>query len=102
MAEPYCKSCNHPKHAKDCGVDDCGCVKYEPRVRKPANRQWVVKVSFLLKNRWTSEYQVRVKARALSGAAMQAVRAVRRDELPPRTRIHQAKLTIVPAGKAGI
>ena len=55
--QPYCKSCGHPSHRNDCGVDDCGCVKYVPRPPRDLEklRTWIVAAAFLVKNRWVEK-----------------------------------------------
>ena len=52
MRLPYCKHCNHPAHRADCGVDDCGCVRYDPRdlaAREARKRTFLVDVKFFVK-----------------------------------------------------
>jgi hypothetical protein len=95
--QPYCKSCGHPSHRHDCGVDDCGCVKYIPRAPRDVEklRTWVVTAAFLVKNRWI-EKEVKVKAGGLVGALTKGVREAKLLVVKPRTRILQTKATLVP------
>ena len=66
---PYCKNCKHPQHRNDCGVDDCGCIRYEARPARTARQRiWLVNVSFFEFNRWTPKKEVRVKAQGIGGA----------------------------------
>ena len=98
---PYCRHCHHPAHAHDCGVDGCGCVRYEPvnhAAREARKRLWVAQVSFFVRNRWVG-IEVRVKAQAQAGAAFHAVKAAKRQALPPRTRITQVRVVLTPAGR---
>jgi len=97
--QPYCKNCGHPAHRADCGVDDCGCVKYEPReLREDRQRTWIVKVAFFEKNRWTPDKEVRVRAQGNGGAAMKAVRQVKHERESKR-RVLQTRITVVPVGR---
>ena len=97
--QPYCKNCGHSEHRADCGVDDCGCVKYEPRERREERqRTWIVKVSFFEKNRWTSDKEVRVKAQGIGGAAMKAVRQVKHERESKR-RVLQTRIVVMPVGR---
>jgi len=96
--QPYCRNCGHPAHRADCGVDDCGCVKFEPRPkRQERHRTWLVSVSFLEKNRWTPPVRVRVRAIGIGGAAQRGVREVKHGR-ESRRRVLQAKITVVPVG----
>ena len=101
MTKPYCKNCGHPAHRGDCGVDDCGCVHYEPRPRRDAKqRTWIVWVEFLEKNRWTPAVEKRVKAQGIGGAAMKAIRQVKHERESKR-RVLQTRIVIAPVPKAG-
>src|SRR6476620_8373803 len=95
--QPYCKHCGHPPHRADCGVDDCGCVKYEPRPpRDPERlRTWIVTVSFFVKNRWIQS-EVRVKAAGVVGAATKGLRQAKLETLKPRARVQQTKVSVIP------
>jgi hypothetical protein len=97
MATAYCKNCGHPAHRADCGVDDCGCVKYVPRPKRDAARlrTWVITASFFVRNRWV-DAEVKVKAAGVAGAAMKGLREAKETVLQPRTRVEQTKITIVP------
>lgn len=102
MAQAFCKHCYHPAHRAECGVDDCGCVRYEPRVgRDPESlRLWIVTASFFVKNRWM-EGEARVRAAGLVGATTKGLREIKRQVLPPRTRVGQTQLTVVPVKGSG-
>jgi hypothetical protein len=95
--QPYCKNCGHPSHRNDCGVDDCGCVKYVPRPPRDLEklRTWVVTATFLVKNRWI-EKEVKVKAGGLVGALTKGVREAKLQAVKPGARILQTKATLVP------
>lgn len=97
VKKSYCRSCGHPAHRADCGVDDCGCIRYEPRPpRDPERlRTWIVRASFLVKNRWI-EAEVRVKAGGLVGALTKGVRDAKLQALKPNTRVQQTKATVIP------
>jgi hypothetical protein len=97
--QPYCKTCGHPAHRADCGVDDCGCVKYEPRPnREDRQRTWVVRVAFFEFNKWTPDKEVKVKAQGIGGAAMKAVRLVKHERTSKR-RVLQTRITVVHVPK---
>jgi hypothetical protein len=97
IKQPYCRHCSHPAHRADCGVDDCGCVRYTPRPPRDEARlrTWIVTGAFFVKNRWL-EAEVRVKAGGLVGAITKGVREAKRQALKPRTRVAQTKVTVVP------
>lgn len=104
MARPYCKHCKHPAHRSDCGVDDCGCVRYEPRdraAREAQLRTWLVEVSMFVRNRWVEGEALRFRAGGAAGAAAKAIREARRERLRRGTRVAQtvAKITPVKGGK---
>jgi hypothetical protein len=102
--QPYCRHCHHSAHRADCGVDDCGCIKYEPRdtaAREARKRSWLVDVQFFVKNRWIDATQQRVKAAGQGGAAMQGIRAAKGAVLRPRQRTEQVKVTITPVKGSG-
>ena len=97
--QPYCRHCHHPAHRADCGVDDCGCVKYEARdlaAREARKRTWLVDVEFFVKNRWHVVPQQRVKATGHGGAAMAGIRAAKAVALRARQRVQQVKVTLTP------
>jgi hypothetical protein len=95
-SQPYCRHCGHPSHRADCGVDDCGCTKYEPRLRRDdRQRTWIVRVAFFEKNRWTPDVEVRVRAQGIGGAAQRAVREVKHQRESKR-RVLQTRITVVP------
>jgi len=97
--QPYCKTCGHPAHRGDCGVDDCGCVRYEARRdREDRQRTWLVSVEFFEKNRWMPAFEVKVKAQGTGGAAMKAVRLVKHGRESKR-HILQTRLVVVPVPK---
>jgi hypothetical protein len=102
--KPVCQSCWHPAHRADCGVDDCGCVKYMPLdigARKARLPQWIVQVSFLLRAGWTRTMEVRPRAKTVSGAAFKGIREAKRAALKPRTRAEQVKVVVVPVRRSG-
>ncbi len=90
-----CRHCRHPRHRSDCGVDDCGCVHYEPLLRKVRQRTWLVSVSFFVKNRWTPDVSLRVQASTSGGAALKAVRQAKRER-QSRRHILQTKIVAIP------
>jgi hypothetical protein len=99
-----CKHCRHGRHEGDCQFEGCGCVKFEAvdvARREERKRLWVVTVSFLTRRGWSPEQQVRVRAGAFTGAAMRGIREARRCALPPKTRIAQARLTVLPVARTG-
>jgi hypothetical protein len=103
-ARPRCRHCHHPAHRADCGVDDCGCVRYEPidrAAREARLRTWLVDVEFFVRNRWVPAPQQRVKAGGHGGAAMKGVRAAKQAALRPRQRVEQIKMTITPVRRGG-
>jgi hypothetical protein len=93
-----CKSCKHPAHRADCGVDDCGCVRYEPRQQR--QRTWLVQVGFFEVNRWTADQELRVQASTSGGAALKAIRQVKHGRTS-RRRILQTRVLVVPVAKSG-
>ena len=104
MRVPYCKHCHHPAHRADCGVDDCGCVRYEPRdlaAREARKRTFLVEVKFFVRNRWIESGQLRVKAMAAGGAAAIGMRQAKREHLKPQTRVAQTVVTVVPVKGGG-
>ncbi len=96
MATPYCRHCGHPAHRADCGCDDCGCVRYEPRDRTRSHRTWLVDAQFLTRNGWTPSAQQRVAAAGHGGALMKGVRAAKIAVLRPRQRVEQVRVTLTP------
>jgi hypothetical protein len=97
---PYCKNCGHPAHKADCGVDDCGCVRYEARRnREDRRRTWVVRVAVFEVNKWMPESEVKVKAQGIGGAAMKAVRLVKHERESKR-RILRTRITVVPVTRS--
>jgi hypothetical protein len=99
VKQPYCAHCHHPAHRADCGVDDYGCVKYEPRdvaAREARKRPWLVDVQFFFKNRWIAAETQRVKAAGHGGAAMAGIRAAKKEVVQPRQRVEQVKVTLTP------
>ena len=100
--QPYCRNCGHPAHRGDCGVDDCGCVRYEARPdREDRQRTWLVSVEFFEKNRWMPAVEVKVKAQGVGGAVMKAVRQVKHERASKR-RVLQTRIVAVPVPRAGI
>jgi hypothetical protein len=103
--KPVCQSCWHPAHRADCGVDDCGCVKYLPvdmdarRARQP---QWIVQVSFLVRTGWTRETEVRTRAKTASGAAFKGIREAKRAAVRPRARVEQVKVAVIPIKRSSL
>ena len=90
---PFCKNCHHPAHRADCGVDDCGCIRYEPKQRRLRQRTWLVTIRFFERNRWMPANEVRVQASGIGGAALKAVRQVK-AERASRRRISQTRIDI--------
>jgi hypothetical protein len=85
-------------HAHDCGVDRCGCVRYEPVdlvAREARKRLWTGQVSFLVRSGWTKPCEVRVRAMGHAGAAAAAVREGKRHSLARGTRVMQVRLSLV-------
>jgi hypothetical protein len=85
-------------HAHDCGVDRCGCVRYEPvdlAAREARKRHWIGQVSFLVRTGWTRPCEVRVRAMGHGGAAAAAVREGKRLSLKRGTRVTQVRLSLV-------
>lgn len=101
-SKPYCRDCHHPAHTRgDCGVEDCGCVRYVPvdlAAREARKRLWVADVAFFVRNRWVKA-TVRVKAQSHQGAALHAVREAKKLALKPRTRVQQVRMVLTPAGR---
>jgi hypothetical protein len=96
---PYCRHCRHPAHRGDCGVDDCGCVRYEAidrAAREARLRTWLVDAEFFVRNRWIAAPQQRVRAAGHAGAAMKGVRAGKQAALRPRQRVDQVRVTVTP------
>ena len=95
---PTCKHCHHPAHPGDCTLEDCGCVRYEPvdlAARDARRRLWLVRAAFLTRRGWTGDVEVRVRAETMTGAAMRGVQEARKAALKPRTRVQQARMTVV-------
>jgi hypothetical protein len=104
MAAARCRHCYHPAHRADCGVDDCGCIHYDPidRAAKEARlRTWLVDTEFFARNRWVAAPQQRVKAAGHRGALMKGVRAGKQAVLRPRQRVEQVKVTLTPVKGSG-
>jgi hypothetical protein len=95
-----CTFCKHPAHRADCGVDDCGCVRYEMLTRKPRQRTWLVRVRFFELNRWTSDVELRVRASTSGGAALKAVREAKRQRTS-RRRVMQTRIMVAPVPRSG-
>jgi hypothetical protein len=101
IKQPYCRPCGHPAHRADCGVDDCGCVHYEPRPnREDRQRTWIVTIAFFEFNKWTADKELRVKAQGIGGAAMKAVRQAKHERESSR-RVLQTRITVVPVPHSG-
>ena len=99
MAAARCRHCFHPAHRADCGVDDCGCVRYEPvdhAARAARQRAWLVDAEFLTTRGWRKAPQQRVKAGGHGGALMKGVRAGKQAALRPRQRVEQVRVTLTP------
>jgi hypothetical protein len=94
-----CKHCHHPAHRADCGVDDCGCVRFEPLVRKVRQRTWIVTVAFYEKYRWTPEVELRVQASTVGGAALKASRQARRER-QSRKWVLQTRIAVTPVPRS--
>src|SRR4051794_39950817 len=101
IKQPYCKNCGHPAHREDCGVDDCGCIRYEARANR-ANRQrtWLVRIAFFVFNKWTPEKEIRVKAQGIGGASMKGIRQAKHERESTK-RILQTRITVVPVPNSG-
>ncbi len=98
---PTCRNCHHPVHRADCGVDDCGCIRFEPHPpRQPRARTWVVSVAFFEKNRWMPDVELRVQAATVGGASLKALREARRQRAS-RRRVLQTRVTLVPVPRPG-
>jgi hypothetical protein len=101
IKKPYCKNCGHPAHRADCGVDFCGCVRYEARPnREDRHRTWLVKVAFFVLNKWTPDVEIKVRALGIGGAAMKAIRPPK-HERPSKRRVLQTRITVVPLPRSG-
>jgi hypothetical protein len=101
IKKPYCKTCGHPAHRADCGVDDCGCVHYEPRPnREDRQRMWIVTIAFFEFNKWTADKEVRVRAQGIGGAAMKGVRQAKHERTSKR-HVLQTRITVIPVPKSG-
>ena len=103
MAAARCCHCYHPAHRADCGVDDCGCVRYQPTdllAREARHRTWLVDVQLLTRSRWVTAPQQRVKAGGHGGALMKGVRAAKQAVLRPRQRVEQVKVTLTPVKRS--
>jgi hypothetical protein len=89
----FCNTCN--LHGQDEPAPDM--------IRNPADRsgrrkrQWVVRVAFFTRRGWSGTFEVRVQAKGLAGAIWHGVRQARRENLTPRTRVSQARVTAVAA-----
>jgi hypothetical protein len=97
--KPVCRSCWHPAHRADCGVDDCGCVKYVPldiEARKARLPHWIVQVSFLVRTGWTRPIEARPRAKTAGGAAFKGIRDAKRAVVKPRVRVDQVKVVVIP------
>ena len=97
MPAPFCRHCHHPAHCADCGVDDCGCVRYEATDRsgrEARQRMWLVDAQFLTTRGWVSAPQQRVKAAGHGGALMKGVREAKQAALRPRQRVQRVKVTL--------
>jgi len=102
--KPVCQCCWHPAHRADCGVDDCGCVKYLPLdivARRNRLPQWIVQVSFLVRTGWTRQSEVRARAKTASGAAFRGIREAKRAVVKPRARVEQVKVVVIPVRSSG-
>jgi hypothetical protein len=97
-----CKACNNRTYCEFC--NSCNLHGQEapapemirlPRERR--GRQFVVTVAFFTRRGWTRDYEVRVRSAGLAGAIWRGVRMARRDHLPPRTRVGQARVSAVRA-----
>lgn len=101
IKQPYCKTCGHPAHRADCGVDDCGCIRYEARPnREDRQRTWIVKIAFFVFNKWTPEKEIKVKAMGIGGASMKAVRQAKHERESTR-RIMQTRITVEAVPRSG-
>jgi hypothetical protein len=110
MFIPTCKQCGHREDEHD-GANDCiarlsvaegkwvacGCVKFQARVKREPTRQWVIVVSFMLKNGWTRPYEAKVRAFGLVGAVSKGIREAKCASVRPRARIKNTKVTMVTA-----
>ena len=99
MRAARCKHCFHPAHRADCGVDDCGCVRYEAvdfAAREARLRSWLVDVEFLTTRGWRTAPQQRVKTAGHGGALTRGVRAAKQAALRPRQRVQQVRAVLTP------
>ena len=104
MSAPYCRHCHHPAHRADCGVDCCGCIRYEAvdrAAREARQRTWLVDASFFVRNRWVDAPQQRVKAAGHGGALMRGVRLAKQAALRPRQRVAQVRVVVTPVPGGG-
>jgi hypothetical protein len=97
-----CRACNNRAYCDFC--NSCNLHGQEPPApemirppREPGGRLFVVSVAFLTTRGWSQCYDVRVKSKGLAGALSKGVRQARRDHLPPRTRVRQARVSAVAA-----
>jgi hypothetical protein len=101
-----CPKCHHRSYCYYCN----SCVLHgqdEPSAElvqqgreieeRRCGRQWLVQVAFLTRNGWSNTFDVRVRAKGLAGAMWHGVREARRQHLPPRTVVRQARATIIAA-----
>jgi hypothetical protein len=98
----YCASCKHNAHpGHDCA--ECGCTRYKDRRIASETRQrvWTVQADFFVRNRWIRSSDIRVKAMAVAGASLKALREAKRVTLKPRTRVAQTRLTLTPVPQRG-
>jgi hypothetical protein len=89
----YCEFCN------SCNLHGQAAPTAE-MIRPPRGehgRLFVVSVAFLTRRGWSAEFDVRVRSQGLAGAIWKGVRQARREHLPPRTRVQQARVSAVAA-----
>ena len=85
MPMHVCRDCHHPEEVHNVngrGECACGCTRLRPidfEAREARNRQWIAEVRFFMKNRWVESGEFKVKALALGGATVTAVRQAKRE-----------------------
>lgn len=97
-----CQACNNRTYCEFC--NSCNLHGQEPppaeMIRPPRQergRLFVVTVAFLTRRGWSVDHNVRVRSQGLAGAIWKGVRQARRQHLPPRTRVQQARVSAVAA-----
>jgi len=97
-----CKACNNRTYCEFCNSckvhgQEAPTAEMIRPPREPRRRLFVVTVAFFTKRGWTTEHEIRVRSGGLAGAIWKAVRQARREHLPPRTRVRQARVSAAAA-----